>query len=86
MAYQHSRFEKLKFKPQSVRLMDQVCEVLRYHHYSIRTEQSYIKWILAFIRFSGKRHPKELGRTEIEGFLSDMAVNKNYAASTKVLH
>lgn len=43
------------------------------------------KWILAFIRFSGKRHPKELGRTEIEGFLSDMAVNKNYAASTQSL-
>jgi integron integrase len=85
VAYQNTSSEKLKFKPQSVRLMDQVREVLRYHHYSIRTEQSYIKWILAFIRFNGKRHPKELGRSEIEGFLSDMAVNKNYAAATQSL-
>jgi integron integrase len=85
MTYQNTPSEKLKFKPQSVRLMDQVREVLRYHHYSIRTEQSYIKWILAFIRFNGKRHPKELGRTEIEAYLSDMAVNKNYAASTQSL-
>ncbi|MDT8371150.1 MAG: phage integrase N-terminal SAM-like domain-containing protein [Gammaproteobacteria bacterium] len=85
MTYQNSPSEKLKFKPHSSRLMDQVREVLQYHHYSIRTEQSYIKWILAFIRFNGKRHPKELGRSEIEGFLSDMAVNKNYAASTQSL-
>lgn len=85
MAYKNTPSEKPKFKPQSVRLMDQVREVLRYHHYSLRTEQSYIKWILAFIRFNNKRHPKELGRTEIEAFLSDMAVNKNYAASTQSL-
>lgn len=77
--------EKPKFRPQSVRLMDQVREVLRYHHYSVRTEQSYIKWILAFIRFNGKKHPKELGKHDIEGFLSDMAVNKNYAAATQNL-
>ncbi|HDZ15815.1 MAG TPA: integron integrase [Methylophaga sp.] len=65
--------------------MDQVREVMRYHHYSIRTEEAYIKWILAFIRFNGKQHPKSLGKREIEGFLSDMAVNKNYAASTQSL-
>lgn len=65
--------------------MDQVKEVLRYHHYSIRTEQSYVKWILSFIRFHDKRHPKTLGKAEIEAFLSDMAVNKNYAASTQSL-
>ena len=77
--------EKPKFRPQSVRLMDQVREVLRYHHYSVRTEHSYIKWILAFIRFNGKKHPKDLGKQDIEGFLSDMAVNKNYAAATQNL-
>jgi integron integrase len=65
--------------------MDQVREVLRYHHYSIRTEQSYVKWILAFIRFNNKRHPSELGKHEIEAFLSDMAMTKNYAASTQSL-
>lgn len=85
MVYRKSTTTSAKFKPQSVRLMDQVREVLRYHHYSIRTEQSYVKWILAFIRFHNKRHPSELGKPEIEAFLSDMAVNKNYAASTQNL-
>lgn len=76
---------KPRFKPQAERLMDQVREVLRYHHYAYRTEASYIKWILAFIRFNAKQHPKDLGKEHIEAFLSDMAVNKNYAASTQNL-
>ncbi len=74
---------KKHFTPQAERLMDQVREVLRYHHYAIRTEEAYIKWILRFIRFHDRRHPKDLGKVHIEAFLSDMAVNKNYAASTQ---
>ncbi len=77
--------ESSRFKPSSPRLMDQVREVLRYHHYSIRTEQSYLKWILSFIRFNDRQHPEKLGKQHIEAFLSDMAVNKNYAASTQSL-
>ncbi len=65
--------------------MDQVKDVLRYHHYARRTEESYVKWILAFIRFNGKQHPKDLGKQEIEAFLSDMATHKNYAAATQNL-
>jgi len=63
--------------------MDQVREVLRYHHYALRTEESYVKWILSFIRFNGRRHPREMGKVEIESFLSDLAVNKNCAAATQ---
>ncbi len=74
-----------KFKPQSIKVMDQVREVLRYHHYARRTEEAYVKWILAFIRFNITQHPKLMGRKEIESFLSDMATNKNYAAATQNL-
>ena len=74
---------KTSFKPQSRRLMDQVREVLRYHHYAIRTEDAYVRWILAFIRFHGRKHPKDMGKTEIEAFLSDLAVNGNCARSTQ---
>jgi len=83
--FNNTHQERSKFKPQSIRIMDQVREVLRYHHYALRTEEAYIKWILAFIRFNGTRHPSELGKQEIEAFLSDMAINKNYAASTQNL-
>ncbi|RLA45971.1 MAG: integron integrase [Gammaproteobacteria bacterium] len=65
--------------------MDQVKEVLRYHHYAISTEKAYIHWILTFIRFHNRQHPRELGKDHIEAFLSHMALNKNYAASTQNL-
>ena len=85
MPYQSKHKPKPRFEPQSVRLMDQVKEVLRYHHYSIHTEKSYIHWILAFIRFHNRQHPKDLGKAHIDAFLSHMAINKNYAASTQNL-
>jgi len=40
--------------------MDQVSDVLRLKHYSLRTERSYCDWIERFIRFH-QRHPKEMG-------------------------
>jgi len=50
-----------KYVPKSVRLMDQVREVLRFHHYAYNTEKSYVSWILQYIRFHNKRHPKDMG-------------------------
>ena len=43
---------KKKFKPDpSLKLMEQVREVLRYHHYAYRTEQTYCDWIKRFLKF-----------------------------------
>ena len=76
---------KPKFKPNpDLRLMDQVRQVLRYHHYSYRTEQTYSDWIIRFIKFHGsQKHPKEMGKSEIEAFLSHLATNRRVAASTQ---
>ena len=38
------------------RLLDQVRERVRYLHYSRRTEEAYVHWCKAFIRFHGLRH------------------------------
>jgi integron integrase len=65
------------------RLLDQVREVIRLKHYSIRTEQTYVDWIKRYIVFHGKRHPREMGAPEIEGFLTDLAVRRRVAASTQ---
>ena len=41
--------------------MEQVKELLRYHHYAYRTEQCYCDWIMRYLRFhGGNRHPREL--------------------------
>lgn len=74
---------KEKYIPKSTRLMDQVREVLRYHHYAIRTEEAYVSWILRFIKFNETRHPKEMGKHEIERFLSHLAMNRNMARNTQ---
>ena len=34
--------------PQSTRLMEQLCEVLRHKHYSLKTEQAYWYWVRFF--------------------------------------
>jgi integron integrase len=67
---------------QSSRLLDQVRERIRYLHYSIRTEQAYVQWVRAFVRFHGMRHPSEMGRVEIEEFLSWLAGERRVAVST----
>nr|WP_281047824.1 integron integrase [Syntrophotalea carbinolica] len=64
--------------------MDQVREVLRYHHYAYRTEQNYCQWIVRFIRFfDAKIHPKDMGKGEIESFLSHLATEGNVSAATQ---
>jgi hypothetical protein len=65
------------------RLLDQVRQVIRIKHYSLRTEESYINWIKRFIFFHNKKHPKDMGEKEITQFLSHLAVNRNISASTQ---
>jgi len=74
-----------KFHPNpNLKLMDQVREVLRYHHYAYRTEQTYCQWILRYIRFfGGKIHPRNLVAHHVERFLSDLVVKGEVSASTQ---
>lgn len=76
---------KAKFRPDSsLKLMEQVRQVLRYYHYAYRTEQTYCDWILRYVKFhGGKTHPKNMGKKEIEGFLSHLASNGKVSASTQ---
>jgi integron integrase len=65
------------------RLLDQVRGKIRLKHYSLRTEQAYVDWIKRFIRHFGKRHPRELGASDVEAFLTHLAVAGRVAASTQ---
>jgi integron integrase len=68
-----------------LKLMDQVREVLRLKHYSLRTERSYCDWIRRYVKFHGMRCPEDLtgGREKVELFLSDLALRGGVAASTQ---
>ena len=77
--------EKQKFKPDpKLKLMDQTRQVLRYHHYAYRTEQTYCDWIMRYIKFhGGKTHPTQMGKTQIDTFLSHLATHDKVSASTQ---
>lgn len=51
--------------------------------YSPRTVQAYRHWVIAFVRFHGRRHPRELAVTEVREFLAHLAVVRKVAASTQ---
>jgi integron integrase len=65
------------------RLLDQVRDAIRARHYSYRTEQAYVGWIRRYILFHRKRHPVEMGKVDIERFLTALAVDRHVAASTQ---
>jgi hypothetical protein len=58
------------------KLLDRVREAIQLKHYSIRTEESYVNWIRRYILFHNKRHPNEMGATEVEAFLTHLAVDE----------
>lgn len=66
----------------AVRLLDQLRERIRYLHYSRSTEDIYVYWCRAFIRFHGLRHPREMGGTEVEAFLTWLADERQVASAT----
>jgi len=61
------------------KLLDQ----MRLKHMSIQTEDTYVHWGRRFILFHHKRHPQDMGATEIRVFLSHLAVHAQVAASTQ---
>ncbi|MGH9883480.1 MAG: integron integrase [Pyrinomonadaceae bacterium] len=65
------------------KLLDQIREVLRLRHYSIRTEEAYVQAIRRFILYHQKRHPREMGVDEIRQYLAHLAIEGNVAASTQ---
>lgn len=66
----------------SARLLDQVRERVRYMHYSLSTEHSYVQWVRRYVHFHGLRHPSELGGPQVEAFLSHLANQQQASAST----
>src|SRR2546421_9486440 len=70
-------------KQSKPKLLDQVRQLMRLRHYSLRTEEAYVSWIRRYILFNGKRHPRELDEKHVSQFLTDLAINGRVAAATQ---
>lgn len=64
-------------------LRDEFRDVIRTHHYSYRTGETYWGWVRRFILFHDKRHPRDMGVAELEAFLSYLATDGKVSASTQ---
>ena len=81
--YSYNKSGKKHLLPlQSAHILDQLRERIRYMHYSLRTEEAYAYWARALIRFHGLRHPREMGKVEIEAFLMALVSKRNVSSST----
>jgi hypothetical protein len=72
----------VRYSAQTSPFLNQVRQTIRLKHFSRSTEKSYLYYILDYIRFHNKRHPKDLGMDYIRAYLTHLAINKHVAAST----
>ena len=68
---------------QPKKLLDQVRDKIRFKHYSLSTENTYLSWIKQFILYHGKRHPVDMGAAEVEAFLTYLATQRQVSSSTQ---
>ena len=64
-------------------LIDRVVAEIRIRQYSIRTEQSYVDWVVRFLIFSKCKTEADLSVGQISAYLEHLAVMRNVAASTQ---
>ena len=65
------------------RLLEKVHEKIRLKHLSPRTEESYSRWIVDFIKHNKMRYPATMGKDEVTAYLSHLATRRKVAASTQ---
>lgn len=70
-------------RPAKPKLLDQVRDRIRLKHYSRRTEDVYVDWAKRFILYHNRRHPQEMGKQEIEEFLTYLVRDRKVSASTQ---
>jgi integron integrase len=69
--------------PEGRGLFEVVRQKIRTRHLALRTEQAYLHWVRRYVKFHGRRHPREMGAAEVEAFLTHLAVDAKVGASTQ---
>jgi len=65
------------------KLLEIMTDKIRFKHYSISTEKTYVHWAKRYILFHNKRHPRDMGKLEIEQFLTHLATKLNVSPTTQ---
>ena len=67
------------------RLLNEMHQIMRRRHYSIRTEKSYCAWVKRYVHFHEMRSRAGFrnGEQKIEAFLNHLAIDLQVAPSTQ---
>jgi len=65
------------------KLLNLVRDKIRFKHYSYSTERTYVHWIKHYIFFHNKKHPIEMGKVEIETYLTKLATKDKVSPTTQ---
>lgn len=65
------------------KLLDILRDKIIFKGYSRATEKTYVYWNKEFILYHDKKHPKDMGKGEIEAYLTYLAVTKNVSPTTQ---
>ena len=68
------------------KLVDEIREYLRLHHYSIQTERNHCEWIRKYVRFHQmrSREDRKGGENKIEAYSTCLAIHENAAKATQL--
>ncbi|MFA0088719.1 integron integrase [Vibrio sp. 10N.261.51.F12] len=65
--------------------MSYIRDFMRSRHYSERTIDAYLTWIVQYIVYHNKKHPRELTSKDVEAFLSYLVTSRNLAARSQAV-
>jgi integron integrase len=68
-----------------VRLSEQLRQFMRSKQLAYTTEKTYLHWIYHYIRFHGKKHPRELGAEAIDRYLTWLGTSRNVSPATQAI-
>ncbi len=64
-------------------VLDRMRASLRVHQFNVNTEKAYMYWARAFVEYHNKQDPSELGRADVESFISYLASERYAAVQTQ---
>lgn len=63
--------------------LNYIAEYMLVRQYSLRTVDTYPRWIASYIHFHNKRHPASMGDNEVERYLEHLVLKQNVAPRTQ---
>ena len=63
--------------------LQEISRDMRLRGYALKTEKTYLHWILRYIYFINRKHPSETGPDEVRAFLTWLAADRHVAINTQ---